>query len=534
MNFQAKNQNTKRGGENYQGTASKKTRIIVFDFHSPMMIEVVKALQAKSIEIVYWVASKGDFVEISKRKDIFPHTIFHNADDAAAGIPAPRVDARSFKPVDATILKEYVEAQVQSLVMMDGIDLTQTSVLKKVHLYNVYLKYWHGIFEMFRPDAIIFSDVPHMSFKYVAYCIAKRMGIRRAILRNTQIGGRMSIIDDIQDYKKLRAHLQRNEGKNFSLDDLSPDFRDYYNRQRNVDISPGFYRGDTVNRRAYGLYQFLPHWDSFKKNIRNLALLNASYVYIKMLFSKRRLPSLEVFIKPVWYIKLQERRRNALKRSFEKEYLQYQREPDLTKKYIYVALHNQPERSTGTEGGVFVDQILMIDLLSHSIPSDWVIYVKENRMQWIIARSHKGRFRGYTEEIVKNKNVFVVPVETSTFDLIKNAQAVAAVTSTAAWEAILRDKPALIFGYTWYMYCDGVLRISDWASCRDAIGKIKNGYKPNQQKVINFLKSADETTILGYLNQRTRDMVDLNTLLIKEDKKNIESLSRELYKELVE
>lgn len=223
-----------------------------------------------------------------------------------------------------------------------------------------------------------------------------------------------------------------------------------------------------------------------------------------------------------------------MKQSFKKEYVRYQTIPDYTKKYIYVALHNQPERSTGTEGGVFVDQIAMIDLLSYVVPHDWVIYVKENHMQWVIARTHKGRFKGYTKEIAEKKNVFVVPVETSTFDLIRNAQVVAAVTSTAAWEAVLRDKPALVFGYTWYMYCDGVFRISDLESAGNAIKKIQHGYKPDQQKVINFLKAADDTLILGYLNQRTRDMVDLNTLLIKEDTENIESLSEELYKELIE
>ncbi len=534
MNIPKADKKRKEHHKNKHDVSSKKMRIIVFDFHSPMMIEVIKSLQAKSVEIVYWVASKGDFIELWKKRDVFPTTIFHNADDAAAGISAPDVDASLFKPVDPVIIKTFFGTEIQSLVMMDGIDLTNTSVLKKTHLYHTYLKYWFGVFETLKPDAVIFSDVPHMSFKYVAYCIGKYLGIKQAILRDTQIAGRYGIIDDITDYKKLKKNLETNKGKNFTLDDLSPDIRDYYEKQQRSDKSPWFFRKGYAKKRAYSLYRFLPHPDAIKKNIKSLLFFKATYLYIRMLFMKRCLPSLEPFCKPVWAIKWQERRWNKLKQVFKQEYIQHQKNPDYSKKYIYVALHNQPERSTGTEGGVFVDQILMIDLLSYVIPNDWIIYVKENHMQWVNARSHKGRFKGYTEEIAQKRNVFVVPVETSTFDLTKNAQATATVTSTAGWEAVLRGKPALIFGYTWYMYCNGVLRISDLSSAEEAIEKIKKGYAPDQQKVINFLKAADQSMIHGYLSHRWRDSHDLNITLIKNDEENIKSIAEGFYRELTD
>jgi len=512
---------------------SHTMRIVVFDFHSKMMIEVVKELKKRGCEIVYWTASKRDFLEIFNDEALFPNTIFHDTNDATAGIPAGGVDTSSFKPIDKNLIKKFFECEVKVLIMMNNIDHTDVPLVKKIHIYHTHLKYWYGILTTFKPDAIIFSDVPHMSFKYVVYCLAKHLGIKVIIRRNTQIGGRMFLIDDITDYKGLKKQIETNRGIDFALDDLSLDVRDYYEKQRHTDRSPAFYRGDAPQKRAHGLYRFLPSFEAVKKNIKTLTFFKTTYLYMQMLFMRRQLPSLEKFNPPVWAIKWQERGWNKMKQEFKKEYLRHQVVPDYSKKYIYVPLHNQPERSTLSDGDIFVDQILMIDILRYVIPPDWTIYVKENRMQWINPRTHTGRFKGYVKEIVAKKNTHVVPVETSTFDLIRNSQAVAAVVSTAGLEAILRGKPALIFGHTWYMYCDGVFKISDVQSAKDAVEKIMAGYIPDQQKIINFLKAVDQTTVLGYQNQRTRDMFDLNVHIVKDDKENIHNITNALYKELL-
>lgn len=527
-------QKTKEHDGGNEGKTSTRPRIMVFDFHSKMLIEVVKALQNRSIEILYWTASKKDFMEIFNDKNLFPNTIFHDANDATAGIPAADINTLPFEPIDQNLVKRFFECEVKSLIMMSNVDRTDVPLMKKIYIYHKYLKYWYGIMTTLKPDAVIFSDVPHAPYKYVAYCLAKYLGIKVLIRRNTQIGGRMFVIDDITDYKELKKQIEANRGINFTLDDLSTDIRDYYKKQQSTDKSPAFYRGNAPHRRAHGLYRFLPSIKAIKKNIKALTFLKTTYLYIQMLFTRRQLPSLEKFIRPTWAIKLQERKWNKIKQEFKREYLQYQTKPDYSKKYVYIPLHNQPERSTLSDGDIFIDQILMIDMVRHAIPKDWVIYVKENKMQWINPRTHTGRFKGYTEEIVAKENTYVVPVETSTFDLIRNSQAVAAVVSTAALEAVLRGKPALVFGHTWYMYCDGVFKVSDLRSVEGAIEKIKAGYKPDQQKIINFLKAVDETTVLGYLNHRTRDIFDLNIHIVKDDKENIKNITDAIYDELME
>lgn len=523
---------------NMNNTKSKQNtlppkRIMVFDFHSKMLIEVIKALQYRSVEILYWTASKKDFTEVFNNKNLFPNTIFHDADDAAAAIPAKEMDTSSFEPVGKDLIKQFRECELQSLIMMESIDRTNVPLIKKVHIYYKYLKYWYGVLTTLKPDAIIFSDVPHMTFKYVAHQIAKRLGIQSVMAREGLISGRMFILGDNLDYKKLREQIGINQGKDFTLDDISPDIRDYYEKQKKTDTSPFYFQVDSIKEAMHGLYQFLPSIRAIKKNIKNGTFLKTAYSYARMLFMKRSVLSLERFIGPTWVLKLQERKWNQIKQEAKREYMRHQKKPDYSKKYIYVPLHRQPERSTSADGGVFVDQLLVIDILSHAIPKDWVIYVKENPLQWVLPRAHVARFKGHTEEIVCNSNVSVVPAETSTFDLIKNAQAVAAVTSTAAWEAVVRGKPALIFGYVWSMYCDGMFRVGDMESCKEAIEKIKDGYVPDQQKVVNFLKAFDQTTILGYRNHRFRRLDNSNITLITSDEENIASITDGFYNELM-
>ena len=131
------------------------------------------------------------------------------------------------------------------------------------------------------------------------------------------------------------------------------------------------------------------------------------------------------------------------KQNIKKEYAGVQVRPDLNKKFIYVPLNYQPERTSSPQGDMFVDQILMIEILSAAIPAGWVIYVKEHPTQWLFTGLNftNSRYQGYYKKIAKIKNVALIPIEVDTYTLISRSQAVASVTGTAVWEAAL--KPAI-------------------------------------------------------------------------------------------
>ena len=56
-------------------------------------------------------------------------------------------------------------------------------------------------------------------------------------------------------------------------------------------------------------------------------------------------------------------------------------DPNLDSRFIYFALHFQPERSTMPEGGIFSDQFKAIKVLSKAVDNQTLIYVKEHPRQ---------------------------------------------------------------------------------------------------------------------------------------------------------
>ncbi|MBI4120275.1 MAG: hypothetical protein HY454_02300 [Parcubacteria group bacterium] len=213
-----------------------------------------------------------------------------------------------------------------------------------------------------------------------------------------------------------------------------------------------------------------------------------------------------------------------MQKFLKKEYDRLETTFDASKKYIYIPLNVQPEKTTCPMGNVFDNQLLMIRIIASCLPDGWVIYVKENPQQWLAANmgSYLYRYPEYYEHIAKLKNTRLVPVSTSTYDLISKSQAVATVTGTAGWEAILRSKPTLVFGSVWYMYCNGVFRVEDTDSCRKAIQKIVAGHTPNQQKTINYLVALDKNSIRA----RYAGMYEQDTMS-REDNSN--ALAEALY-----
>ena len=135
------------------------------------------------------------------------------------------------------------------------------------------------------------------------------------------------------------------------------------------------------------------------------------------------------------------------------------------------------------------------------MPKDWLIYVKEHPSQWInFGLNYTDyRYSGYYRQISQIDKVRIIPVNADSVSFIKQSQAVATVTGTAGWEAILRNKPALVFGSAWYRDCPGVFKVNGVETCRLAIKEITNGYQLNHQSLVNYLKVIEAVSIHGFV-----------------------------------
>ena len=83
----------------------------------------------------------------------------------------------------------------------------------------------------------------------------------------------------------------------------------------------------------------------------------------------------------------------------KRTYLSFCDVPNFSKPYIYVPLHYQPEMTTSPLGGIFVNQELMLHMISKAIPEDTEIIIKEHPTQWLFM--HRGRTRDFYIDLKK-------------------------------------------------------------------------------------------------------------------------------------
>jgi hypothetical protein len=136
-------------------------------------------------------------------------------------------------------------------------------------------------------------------------------------------------------------------------------------------------------------------------------------------------------------------------------------------KYAYFPLSSTPEHSTQVKAPMWVNQALIIETLSKSLPFDWIIYVKEHP-QNLLCRLREFKFY---EELKRYPNVRIIPTDTNFFEVIKKAQLVVNITGTTGWQAIQFNKPVMNFGDNFYDMLGLSVRCSDIEKLPQAIRK---------------------------------------------------------------
>ncbi|MEK7644495.1 MAG: hypothetical protein AAB390_04305 [Patescibacteria group bacterium] len=475
--------------------------------------EVAKKLAQRGVDIVYWTGKEQHYGDARQEKK-YSNTIFHSVFDALKAIPAKEIMNLKLDFPSKEVLKSMTGIEYQVLAMISRADFTGMTHDKKVDLFYRYIIYWYGVLKHFKPEAIVFTDVPHLGFSYVVYVLAKELGIKTVMYRFMKgLPSRLFFFDDFSDMKSLKfAYGQALAGK-IRYENLSDEMKKYLQTQNEINnVSALTYAPhiDKLIKQGTKIPKALVSFRAIINNIKQGIFFPTVIKYFFMLGHKRDILAVDEEKYnglQIWWLY---RKWNKIKKKYRREYESLQVEVDYNKNYVYVPLHLQPECNTNPLGGIYDDQILLVRTLAASIPPDWLIYVKENPMQWLHYQGNFGRYSGYYDSLVEIPNVRLVRADTSTFKLINNAQAVATVSGSAGLESLIRLKPVLLFGFGWYMDCDGVFRVEDVVSCRKALDIIKSGYKLNQDNLFAFLHAIDRVSIYGSFNKRYSQFSSVN------------------------
>jgi hypothetical protein len=108
--------------------------------------------------------------------------------------------------------------------------------------------------------------------------------------------------------------------------------------------------------------------------------------------------------------------------------------------FVYFPLHIEPEASTSVRAPQHTNQLAVIEALSKSLPANMQLVVKDHA--GMIGRRPKGYYR----KIRGLPRVRLIRHSRSSFHLIRRSAVTAVITGTAAWEALLLGRRALVLG----------------------------------------------------------------------------------------
>ena len=438
-------------------------------------------------EIVYFIGPE----RIKKYAlEKFPDVVFQtNAEAKNNRIPEACKNI-TIPPLDRNLISKLASDEPVLLKMLDRSDLYGDFTLQKRFIYcHSQVMYWIGIIEFFKADVIIFRNAPHMAFDYALYAVSKILGVKTIMFEKTSFLGRILPVNSYEKgsialKEKFESMLKMYEEDNQESVDTSDEIRKHIE-----SLGQGYDKAMPFHLK-YKL-------TNFKKGKigGNLAIFfNIIKDIIKGLLLKKKDKK---FLRKKFYrnIRLYKTKRLAA------YYNHIAKDLDLNLPYIFAALQCEPERQTVPSGGAFMNQYLMIDLLSKTIPKTWKIYVKEHISQFkSYQHAYLGRSIDFYNYIGSLPNVEFAPLSYTSFDLIDRALASATVSGSVGWESVVRGKPSLLFGHAWYKDCEGVFCTAERNELIKAIDAIKNGYIPDRNKVLIFANALEETSFKGAIN----------------------------------
>jgi hypothetical protein len=382
-------------------------------------------------------------------------------------------------PLDSNIIDSMLTFEPIIMQMMDRFEVylkMPISFDERLNIYYKHLRYWNHVLTHTPIDLYISANIPHDIYDYIILGLCKLKSIPTLFFIQSQI---KDTIHPMTDYEKW-------------TDDLPSEYNKLIYKHLNeggVKLSP----------------KVEEQW------IEHVTNIEPFYMRKPLRSNVRKIKE-----KGVRFFNTLTKVRSlvGLKRKFEnyklsKTYKRVSQKPDFEKKYFYLPLHYQPELTTNVLGKRYVNQNLLIQLLDYYLPDEYYLYVKENPKQEICKRSYD-----YYQSIlnVSSKRVIFVDINTDSFELIKNAKAIATVSGTAGWEALFNKKQVIMFGYLFYSFAPGVISVTTRDDVKDAINTIvHNEYIYEEDYLKLFLQAIENCSIYGFNDLLYKNHSDLST-----------------------
>ena len=166
--------------------------------------------------------------------------------------------------------------------------------------------------------------------------------------------------------------------------------------------------------------------------------------------------------------------------------------------FIYMPLHQEPERSLLIAAPKFSDQMETVKQISKKMPKNFQLYVKEHPTQ---GPARNWRDISFYTEIMNLKNVKLFHPDFNPKSLFQNCSLVISVGGTSSFEAAFYGKPSIIFADLGYTAIPCIKKLDSYEQLEQGI-KSSISVEVNPQHVQNYIqileKNSFEFDILNF------------------------------------
>lgn len=491
----------------------KKRNVIYINCWTDPWIKVAHELDEKfGFQPVYWIGyssytDKDNADEVVPKE--FPNAKYVDNLEAWMGrFPDEIIDAYPDYYLDVNFLNRHANHELQAIKMMDRVDPDRYSFnfMERQRHFRKMMKQCMAILDTTKPDLIISTAIPHRLYDYVLYWLCEEKQVPFLTIVHTQFSNRYFFAKNnfYTIGKRFVEDWHSFEKQECLVDKISKDIYDnYLNIHKEYCDAVPYMSAKEYTVKFDGTLKTVSYYirRAFRGQYTFKTFFvagNCKDVYHYYLCKNRKM-TYEDSHYSVW----QQMRFYIKSIKYKKELLNYYEsqcsKPDYNVPYVCFFLHYQPEATTCPGGDVFVDQSLCVELLLKHLPSSYYVYVKEHPHQFLANRpGHSCRMKDLYDDLKLNSRVRLISTKENPFELIKHAKAISTITGTVGWEAIVRQKPVIVFGLCWYEnFTKGVLRITDEASARCILGFIEN-YEFDEHSLLAYLAAVGKNTSLAY------------------------------------
>jgi len=374
--------------------------------------------------------------------------------------------------MDLILKYKYTQLKVESSLQRVSLDYQR----KKFAYYNA-LTYWHGVFEKNNVDFVIMVGTNHG-------------GLHDCILQDVAIEHKVSCYNLETDIYQKRFLV--NYTKNF-----------FIKLNNNLDVNKEEIIFSPIPKKEGEIRKIIAFTKTKynKLSIKNIfkSVIELKFGYYMLIFLFRIMFNQKYF--HIWGFKTDWKRmlfsvyrlKNIIRYREKKEEKMKKNE-----KYIFYPLVFDPDAGGNSARHILDSQLLIIECISKALPTGWKLYVKEHPLYYNLdcqelfyyyVNIETYRNEEFYDSILQNSNVRLIDINTSSHDLVNNAECVAMMQGTIMLDVLNNNKPLLLFSDRNVLsLCKDIFKILSYKDCEQAIKKIERGYRPEYSNLNTILR----------------------------------------------